>query len=627
MDILYDSKQQLHKDPFGCLAEQQPCRIRVDIPAEMGVTATYLLLENEQGQVVAEVLLPNIDVADAYEHHFGTFSLSQAGLYYYYFKLVTPQGESLLFKHDANRTAISAGQKWQLTCYQRDFSTPVAFQGRVCYQIFPDRFYHEEICQTDGKLTPFVLHDRLDETPIFSPDAQGIVQNNDFFGGNLRGILKKLSYLEELGVRLIYLNPVFQAYSNHRYDTCDYKRIDPLLGTQEDFSRLCEAAHQRGMKIILDVAFSHTGDRSIYFDRLGEFGGGAYHDQQSPYRDWYQMDPNNKDAYTAWWGIATLPCTNELAPSFLQYMIWDDNSVVAHWLRLGADGFRLDVADELPDAFIKQLRTRVKQLNPDAIIIGEVWEDASNKISYDHRREYLLGAELDTTMNYPFKHAIIHFVKDAMGSEPFANAIMEIVENYPKQVLDCTLNSLSTHDTIRILTELGMEYYPQQKEERACYRLSPHAYQQALEKMKLAVFLQFTLPGSACIYYGDEVGVQGFEDPFNRTYFPWQDDRYADGSYRSEALVAFHRRLARLKNEHPALRWGSLSVSSMSPGVVVFHRDAKEESLALIACMADHYDCFVDRQQLLLWEGDLHHTHLTLKQYGFALIQLGFDQP
>ncbi len=334
------------------------------------------------------------------------------------------------------------------------------------------------------------------------------------------------------------------AYSNHRYDTADYKRVDPMLGTDDDFRCLCEECHKHGMKLIIDGVFSHTGSDSVYFDAKHRFGGGAISDPDgSRYKSWFNFK-HYPDEYESWWGIATLPCVNELNEDYLDYIIRDEDSVVAHWMNLGADGFRLDVVDEIPDEFLALLRHRVKELNPDSIIIGEVWEDASNKISYGKRRTYFTAAELDSTMNYPFRTAIIDYATGAANAEAFENSVMNILENYPPEVIGCLMNSLSTHDTPRILTLLSGVTYTT-RDERASAVLSGADRENAMARTKLAVALQFTLPGNPAIYYGDEIGMEGYEDPFNRRYFRWDNVDHE--------LASFYRKAAKLK-EHPAVK-------------------------------------------------------------------------
>ncbi len=568
MQILFDSKKTEHKTPFGCLRVGEVCTLTVQIPDCCDCREAQLVVEDDGG-VVLTVSLHKEEVTSPYTAYKTAFTLPREGLYFYYFKIKTGKNTFSLYKR-GDSTNMEAGDKWQISCIPADFHTPEEFRGAVFYQIFPDRFYKESVVGTDEKKTDFVLHTDERDTPVFLPDERGEILNRDFFGGNLKGIAKKLPYLASLSVSAIYLNPIFEAYSNHRYDTGDYMRIDPLLGTEEDFRALCEEAHALGIKVVLDGVFSHTGSDSRYFDKENRFGGGAYHDPNSPYREWYQFE-EYPQKYTSWWGIKTLPATNELCPSFLDFIIEGENSVVAHWLRAGADGFRLDVADELPDEFIARLYRRVKEIKPDAVVIGEVWEDASNKVSYSVRRRYFTGGELDSVMNYPFRDAIISFLQGEITAYEVKGRVERICENYPREVLPCLLNSLSTHDTPRILTLLSCVNTPDTREGRAAYRLSPEEKSKALARLYSAVALQFALPGCPCIYYGDEAGVEGYEDPFNRRFYPWGEE--------DEGLVALHRTLAKMRKEHPALRLGDCKITVFGDDSLLITREYRGESV------------------------------------------------
>ncbi|MBE7022006.1 MAG: glycoside hydrolase family 13 protein, partial [Ruminococcaceae bacterium] len=404
MRILYNSKDEYHKSPFGCLRQNEMCNLRIKIPMSCQTVSVCLCIKSEEG---FEMIVPFRFEAtdDGYEVYTTTFSLFANGLYFYYFKITTQNETFDLFKQ-GDDTNIAVGDLWQLTCFDKDYDTPADFKGRVMYQIFPDRFAKSGTVDPAGKLEPYQLHENTTDTPVYLPNEEGRITNSDFFGGNLKGITEKLPYLKNMGIGIIYLNPIFMAYSNHRYDTADYKKIDPLLGTEQDFVSLCKEAHRLDIKIILDGVFSHTGSNSVYFDEKGVFGNGAVSNQNSPYRDWYQFQ-DYPTKYTSWWGIDTLPCVDELNEDYMDYIIYAQDSVISHWLKLGADGFRLDVADELPDEFIAAFHKKLKEMNPDALLLGEVWEDASNKISYSKRRKYFSDSNLDSVMNYPFKEAII----------------------------------------------------------------------------------------------------------------------------------------------------------------------------------------------------------------------------
>lgn len=585
MRILFDSKNKYYKYPFGCLRQNEICVLRLEIPVSCHTTNVKLCIGNEDG---FEMLVPfekektNFD----YECYRCEFSLYAKGLYFYYFKIETAESKFNLYKQGSD-TNMEEGDLWQVTCYDKDYDTPSEFKGKVMYQIFPDRFYKYGNADTKDKLEPFIIHENTDDIPVYLPNEQGKIVNNDFFGGNLKGISHKIPYLKEMGVGIIYLNPIFMAYSNHRYDTADYKRIDPLLGTEADFADLCKEAHKSGIKIILDGVFSHTGSNSVYFDSNHIFGNGAVSNEKSPYREWYMFE-QYPHKYTSWWGIDTLPCVDEMNESYMDYIIFGSDSVIEHWMKLGADGFRLDVADELPDEFIAAFKKRLKEINPDALLIGEVWEDASNKISYSKRRKYFSESELDSVMNYPFRDAVLGFVKGNISGVDFADKVMTIVENYPRPVIDCLMNLLSTHDTRRVLTELSGKGDGMSKIDKAEFCLNGEELERTLNLEKACAFLQFMLPGNPCIYYGDEIGMQGFEDPLNRAFFKW-DDINSD-------LQEFYKKLSRLKNTNKAISRGDISICECNERYIKFSRSYEYKTAYIEICLNGK---LADRENIL----------------------------
>ncbi len=569
MRILFDSQQARYKTPFGTLTPKETCTLHIHIPTSVAALRAECVICRENGQEAFSVPMPLSHQDGLYAIYRGEFSFDAPGLFFYYFRVHKPDGCFRLFK-DGSGTNMEAGGCWQVSCIPKDFTTPDWAKGAVIYQIFPDRFRKTGECDLTGKLQPYILHKNWDEEVYWEPDRTGRVHNNDFFGGNFRGITEKMDYIASLGVNIIYLNPICKSFSSHRYDTGDYKTPDPMLGTTEDFSALCEAAHARGIRVVLDGVFSHTGANSLYFDKFGAFGGGgAYFSEGSPYHSWYQFH-SYPDSYKCWWGFDTLPTVNKDDPGFIDYIIDSEDSVVAHWLRLGVDGFRLDVVDELPDSFVLRLKKRIRQLRPDALLLGEVWEDASNKIAYDIRRRYFTDGELDSCMNYPFRAAILDFMREADNGELFRSRIMTILENYPPQVILCNMNMLGTHDTPRILTTL-VDTYQGSREEMAVRFLSPTQRSLAEERLQMAAFLQFTLPGSPSIYYGDEVGMEGGKDPFNRRPYPWgKEDNF---------ILAFFRQLGALRGKEEALRTGKLEFCYAANGLLHFTRASGTDKL------------------------------------------------
>ncbi len=447
---------------------------------------------------------------------------------------------------------------WQLTVYEKDFTTPDFIKGGIIYHIFVDRFNRSGDTPIRRDI---VFHENKNDTPIYAPNAHGIVENIDFYGGNLPGICEKLPYLNSLGVTAIYLSPIFKANSNHKYDTGNYEEIDEMFGTKEDFKELISECRKYGIQIICDGVFNHTGDDSLYFNKYGKYPSpGAFQSPDSPYADWYKFNESRTD-YESWWGIKILPCTNKSDGGFTDYITGKDG-IIEKWTKMGVS-WRLDVADELPDNFLDRLRTAAKAQNPDCLIIGEVWEDASNKISYGSRRRYLLGRQLDSVMNYPLKDAIINYVT-THDEKMLVHTINTQLENYPPQVVHCLMNILGTHDTMRILTVLGGDDIPQNKAEMANYRLSPTQYETAAKRLKIASLLQMTLPGVPCIYYGDEAGMEGGKDPFNRRYFPWGNE--------NKDLLEWYKKITALRRKYDIFISGDFKIIYAENGCLIYSR-------------------------------------------------------
>ncbi len=569
MRILFDSKNLMHKEPFGTLTVGQLCTLNIHIPATVQAQQVQCIVRLEDGSYQQVVPMDFSMKKGAYECFRGTFCLEKTGLYFYHFVITKKDSSFRLFKY-GDETNMEAGDLWQVSCIPADFTTPDWAKGATIYQVFPDRFCKFGQCDLTGKLTPYTLHESWAEEVSWRPTPEGLVLNNDFFGGNFRGITQKMDYIASLGTTILYLNPIGKSFSSHRYDTGDYKTPDPMLGTMEDFRRMCQAAHSRGIRVILDGVYSHTGSNSLYFNRENQFPGqGAYQSQSSPYSSWYQFY-NWPNQYNSWWGFDTLPTINKMDASFVEYIITGQDSVVAHWLKNGADGFRLDVADELPDEFLRILKKRIREIKPDALLMGEVWEDASNKIAYDIRRRYFVDGILDSCMNYPFRTAILNFIKDRDSGSGLKNTVMTIAENYPPQVLACNMNLLGTHDTPRILTAL-VDDFDGPREALATRRLSRSQKDLAISRLTLASFLQYTLPGSASLYYGDEAGMEGGKDPFNRRTFPW--------GYEDTQLQWHFRQLGKLRKDYPALRLGDVQFFCAEDGKLGFSRSIDSQKV------------------------------------------------
>ena len=536
-----------------------------------------------------------------------SLTIPETGLYFYSFYI---EGEGFVSCGEMQTGYVSDRvNSFQLTVYDPSYHTPAWFKGGVMYQIFPDRFCKQG---TMPDINGRIAREDWGGIPSYKPNERGKVLNNDFFGGNFKGIQSKLPYLKALGVTVIYLNPIFEAASNHRYDTSDYKKIDPVLGTEADFSELVKAAENQGIRIILDGVFNHTGDDSVYFNKYGRYPSlGAYQSKESPYYSWYSFR-EFPDKYESWWGIDILPEVNEKSEEY-QDFIFGKEGVLKKWLGFGIGGYRLDVADELPDFFLKNLRKSVKESNSDAIIIGEVWEDASNQVAYSRRREYLHGHELDSVMNYPLKDAIIGYIQSGNAARLLA-AVRTLINHYPKQTVDCLMNVLGTHDTARILTVLG-GIYCKNKDEMASQNayLSQKSKEIAIEKLKMAAVLQFTLPGVPCIYYGDENGMEGHIDPFCRQCFDWEN--------LNENLIAFYQKLGEIrKNYRTVFRDGDFEVVYIEEGLLMYKRTTETASVYVYANNSSKrylFDLPEDAKELLT--GNILRTQIQIQPNSYGI--------
>ena len=597
----FNSRCAEYKTPFGAVPAGQTVTWRLTVPERLGYVDPHLVLTKDREDPVHYRM--NFDGQTPGVNHF-VFQLAPttSGLYFYHFDLYTDFRKIYRTANGEGELTWVNGLDWQLTVYEPDFKTPDWIKDGTMYQIFPDRFYEG----VPNKPLPFA--DRIyrpDKTgePYFWPNEQSDgYLNMDYYGGDFAGIQQKLPYLEELGVTCIYLNPIFEAHANHRYNTANYLKADPLLGTNEDFAALCAEAKKHGIRIILDGVFSHTGSDSLYFNREGRYGpGGAYRDRNSPYRSWYDFDSGYVGGYRSWWGFETLPEVNEETPSFVEF-ITGEGGVIDTWLRRGAAGFRLDVADELPDAFIEKIRTAVKRVSPEKFLLGEVWEDATTKFGFDHRRTYLLGKGLDSVMNYPFKNSVLDFVKGKPAQQA-ANEILSICEHYPAPAINTALNFLSTHDTERALTVIADEpANGRGREWQSGRSVTGEAYEEGMLRLRMAYAIIYTLPGVPCLYYGDEIGMQGYRDPFNRAFFCWDS--------HEERLRPVLAQLAQLRHSCEAFRTGELRVLRAEDGILHYQRIGKTETAEIV----------VNRSEHIIVEPLASGKHTEVNPMGFTIV-------
>lgn len=567
---IFNSRKKEYKSQISAIAVDERVKFRLIVPRCIKCSCAKLAVFKDGESTVYYNMFWAGMCGESHEFWEIHFSATTAGLYFYHFELETPWGNSLVKNVGNGEGELNAeGTEFQQTVYEKDFKTPDFLKGGLIYQIFPDRFYNSK---TPKKNVPEgrVMR-KWGEEPYWHESQMNGVWNNDYFGGDLKGVEEKLEYLSSLGVSCIYLNPIFEAHSNHRYDTADYEKIDSLLGDENDLKSLCEKAHGLGISVILDGVFSHTGCDSKYFNMYKRYNTvGAYNSKSSPYFSWYKFT-DYPNGYKSWWGIKLLPEVSEEDEGYREY-ICGKNGILRRWLRLGISGWRLDVADELPDVFLDDLRNAVKEENENAVIIGEVWEDATNKFAYGERRRYLLGGQLDSVMNYPFADAILNYVKFG-NAQAFMSAIMSIIENYPPCVVNVLMNHIGTHDTERAITRLAGE--SAQGKDRSWQhshnQLSDYDYLKGVSMMKLASLIQYTLPGVPSLYYGDEAGMQGMKDPFNRACFPWDNI--------NKELYRWYKRLGEIRRGCKAFREGSFEPLYAADSVVAYVRRSNENSV------------------------------------------------
>ena len=564
---LYNGKDTT---PMGAYPRGGVLTFRVDVPRALGAAAVVLRISRDgcnAEDLPLTFLISDGDV-DRYSVDLQTETLCDESGDLFFYEFLFLRGVQTLFTDSIDNLHFDlteqSANRFRLLIHQADFHTPEWFRSGTMYHVFLDRF-----CKGSGmvRLRDGAVMNEDWETgiPQFAAKPGDPLSNNVFFGGNLWGVIEKLDMLREMGITVLYLSPIFEAASNHRYDTADYERVDGLLGGDEAFDQLIKEAHQRGMKVILDGVFNHTGADSVYFNRYGTYGeDGAYLSRRSPYHGWYSFR-QYPDDYEAWWGIEILPRLNHENETCRRYFTEKDG-VAAKWLKRGADGWRLDVADELSDDFLDELRTVVKDSSDgEALILGEVWENAVDKMAYGKRRKYFRGGQLDSVMNYPFRNAVLGLLQRG-DTEFFVQILTEIYATYPREVSDSLMNLLGTHDTERILTLLGDDGEGEglTNAELSVKRLSPSQRERAIRLLKIASALQFTVYGVPSVYYGDEAGMEGYHDPFCRFPYPWGREE--------QELLGHYRMLGALRRDHAALHGGDFRFLSHEAGYFLFER-------------------------------------------------------
>ena len=612
----FDSRNPIYRNKLGALAEGETLRLKLLLHRDARVHNAYLKLRNDNGETVRELRLTAADFLDEYRFYEGDITLGE-GLYWYQFRYTSDYGEFCVSKTDTSLGIVSAeGGWWQLTVYNRGFNTPDWLDGGIIYQIFPDRFFSSGEKKQNVPEDRFICKDWYKQ-PEYRQIPEKCTLGNDYYGGDFKGIEEKLPYLKLLGVSCIYLNPIFEAHSNHRYNTADYMKTDPSLGTEEELVSLIKAAEKLGIYLVLDGVFSHTGDDSIYFNSKHRYGAdGAAYSEGSPYRSWYKFG-NYPTGYACWWGVPSLPETEENDLSFSDF-ITGENGVIRYWLKKGIKGWRLDVADELPDEFLDRIRLAVKSEGEDNYLLGEVWEDATNKISYGSRRRFLRGRQLDSVMNYPFANAIVDFVKNG-NSQGLYSTVLNILENYPPQAVKLLMNHIGTHDTARILTVLASNMSETgDRRWQSEQTLSGEQYADGVRLLKLAAVLQFTLPGVPSVYYGDEAGLTGYGDPFCRAGYPWGRE--------NRELIDFYKTLGQFRRSSSVFASGDFIPVYAQNAVFAFIRK-KGKSAVLTAVNSGNASAEIEvpseyRGAKPVFGGKAENGRLKIGPRDFAILAL-----
>ena len=538
-------------------------KLKLSLSREIGALKVGLEVFNES--------MPIIDIfghwtglslgRDEYEFSFSPKDIG-VGLYFLRFYVLCGfgrlygerRGEELIFNSYPQTDKLN-----QITVSDFKYPVPESLYGGVIYHIFVDRFSKGgDFHPADGG----ILADFSDGIPEYPEYPGAPLKNNTFYGGTLDGITNKLGYIKSLGVNAIYLSPIFESLSNHKYDTGDYMSVDSGFGGDAALKRLIESAEKYQIKIILDGVFNHTGSNSIYFNKNLRYNSiGAYQSKESEYYPWYDFS-SHPDKYTSWWGIDILPRINPDKPECRNYFV-GDGGVIDKYRSMGVYGFRLDVADELSDDFISEIKRKLNSYG-ESVLYGEVWEDASNKIAYGRRKKYFLGKELDGVMNYPLRCGIIDYVTKK-ETAALRYALSEVMYNAPKRIRDAQMNLLGSHDTVRILTVLpGKSWQGYSNEQLSKKRLSCEERELGIKRLIAAYTVLATLPGIPTVYYGDEAGLEGYSDPFNRMPFPWGREELR--------LVNHYRKIGELRRENDVYSDGEFKLHVLNKDLLLFSR-------------------------------------------------------
>ena len=609
--IQYDSWIEEFKYPFGAIKINENININVKVNDYSNIKYINLVLMEDNQNIIYKNI-ENIKEINRFpmkkEDCYFKISFEtndKENLYFYYFEVIDENEDIYYYGKDGidgkarQYQYLNDLNLYQLTVY-KDEKVPNWFKNGILYHIFVDRFNNgNKNGKIDNPKPNSFIYANWEDTPMYIKDDNGDIIRWDFHGGNIKGIIEKLDYLKDLGITILYLSPIFKAISNHKYDTGDYKEIDPMFGNERIFKKFINECELRGISVVLDGVFSHTGADSIYFNKYKNYNSiGAYESKDSEYYSWYNFK-NYPDDYDCWWGIKALPNVDELNPSYMDYIIYDNDSVLKKWMKFKVKGWRFDVADELPSKFIEEFKKEIKKIDENSVLFGEVWEDASNKISYETRRNYLLGNQLDSVTGYPFRNLVLSFLKGENDSNYLYNGFMTLMENYPEEKFKSNLNILGTHDVRRLNSELNGDR----------------------DLFKIAIAIQMTFEGVPYIYYGDETGLCGGTDPDNRRTYPWGKE--------DEDLINFYKKLIYLRKENNALIEGKTKFIKNNSDIFSYIRYTNENRI-LVVFNRSEYDYNLDLNFIghkntikdLFSNIEKNSSELPIKGKSFKIIEL-----
>lgn len=660
--LYHNTWDSLYKYPFGAVEEGADVTVRMHAQkgdlqyARVLVRNTNTNRSDLYNMEKVSTITVNGEEVDIWEV---TFTPDEIGVYGY--KFIAGDGDTTkYYVEDGNEGKTgTVGDKnglfFQLTVYDKDYETPDWMKEAVVYQIFPDRFNNGDNSNDDDKANargeePIEVPDSWNSLPdnprlgennmddidgAYSGDG---IWSNDFFGGDIKGIQEKLDYLQSLGVNTLYLNPISMASSNHKYDATDYKSLDPMFGTEEDFKEFTAELKNRGMHLIVDGVFNHVGDDSIYFDRYGKYDTvGAYEYWEYVYDTmnnegiseeaamtkaddyfvksgqtfseekwhlWFNIKNTKVDVgttnerydYQGWWGYDSLPEFKSLTEDeaialglaseddefvdkasewnnkeLVDYIYKDEDSVAKQWIDWGADGWRLDVANEVDTVFWNDFREEMKAHNEDTLILGEIWDDAS---------KYFVGDQYDSVMNYRIRAALIDYLKNGNATR-LNDTLMAVYEDYPEEAFYALMNLMGSHDVARAIYILGGGSDSSERAEFGNYDEDL-----GKQRLKLAALFEFGYAGAPTIYYGDEAGVTGSKDPDCRRSYPWGNE--------DTSLISFYEAIGTIRQENKELfSHGDLTtLYTGSQGVYVYGR-SYEDDHAIVAINPTNTDAKV----------------------------------